>query len=235
MIYKLFDLYWDIETKFKKTSIYLQDYICLSDVSADVKIKITDEEIKDEQKKYPGYDEIYHELICIFRHISQEILLYDGIFVHSSVVALDNQGYMFLGKSGAGKSTHAMLWEKYFHGRAEIINGDKPIIRIINNEIYAYGNPWGGKEGKHINKRVRVRCGCFVVQSDVNRIRKLNSNECFKLMINQVTIRANPQLRIKFFELLNKFLSSVSFYVLECDISEEAVLTAYDFMRGEIQ
>ena len=235
MIYKLFDLYWDIETRYEKTRFFLKDYIYPSEMRADINIKITDEEIKNEILKYPGHDEVYHELICIFRHIAKEIISYDGMFMHSSVVSLDDQGYMFLGKSGVGKTTHAMLWESYFKGRAEIINGDKPIIRFIDNDIFAYGNPWGGKEGKHKNKRVKVKCGCFIVQSNINRIRKLTSEECFKLLLNQVVIPNETELKIKFYDLLNKLLTSIPFYILECDISDQAVLTAYNFMRSENQ
>ncbi|MDY3929790.1 MAG: hypothetical protein SOZ34_10575 [Clostridia bacterium] len=233
MIYKLFDLYWNIETKFKKTEEYLKDYLYPYDAGADESIKITNEEIQKELEAAPGYEPSYYEMICIFRHIAHDITAYDGMFIHSAVVSLDNNGYMFLGKSGAGKTTHAMLWEKYFDARAEIINGDKPIIRFLNNSVYAYGNPWGGKEGKHKNKCVKLKCGCFIVQSSVNRIRKLTSEETFRLILNSVAIPDEAELKIKFYDLLDKLLQTIPFYVMECDISDNAVLTAYKAMGSE--
>ena len=42
---------------------------------------------------------------------------------HSSVVSFQDKAYMFLGKSGTGKSTHSRLWLKYIEG-TELINDD---------------------------------------------------------------------------------------------------------------
>ena len=47
---------------------------------------------------------------------------------HSSVVSLEGYGYMFLGKSGTGKSTHSSLWLKHIEGTA-LVNDDNPVVR----------------------------------------------------------------------------------------------------------
>lgn len=50
---------------------------------------------------------------------------------HSSVVSYQNGGYMFLGVSGTGKSTHSSLWLKYIEG-TELVNDDNPVVRILD-------------------------------------------------------------------------------------------------------
>ena len=50
---------------------------------------------------------------------------------HSSVVSYQGRGYMFLGQSGTGKSTHSSLWLKYIEG-TELVNDDNPVVRICD-------------------------------------------------------------------------------------------------------
>lgn len=64
---------------------------------------------------------------------------YDCFLMHGAVTAVNGAGYMFFtATSGTGKSTHVGLWKKYFDD-VEIINGDKPFIRVTGNEVRVYG------------------------------------------------------------------------------------------------
>ena len=66
------------------------------------------------------------------------------LLFHSSVIAYNGAGYMFLGKSGTGKSTHSRLWLQNNQG-AELLNDDNPAVRIHPDGIRVYGTPWSGK------------------------------------------------------------------------------------------
>lgn len=48
---------------------------------------------------------------------------------HSSAVSCQGRGYMFLGVSGTGKSTHSGLWLRHVGG-SELLNDDNPVVRI---------------------------------------------------------------------------------------------------------
>jgi len=65
--------------------------------------------------------------------------LYNGMILHSSCVTKQNNAYLFLGKSGAGKSTIAELAGEY--GSYKIIADDLILIRNINNDFYAFSIP----------------------------------------------------------------------------------------------
>ena len=41
---------------------------------------------------------------------AQAVILREGLSIHASAVVSDGKAYLFLGKSGTGKSTHARLW-----------------------------------------------------------------------------------------------------------------------------
>ena len=55
------------------------------------------------------------------------------------------RGYLFLGHSGTGKSTHARQWLAAFDD-AWLLNDDNPILRVMEDgEVRVYGSPWSGK------------------------------------------------------------------------------------------
>ncbi len=70
---------------------------------------------------------------------------YHGVlFMHSSVTLYNGRGYLFLGHSGTGKSTHSRMWRESVEG-AELLNDDNPCVRIFpDGTARVYGTPWSG-------------------------------------------------------------------------------------------
>ena len=80
-------------------------------------------------------------LRCFF---AQNILLHKGLSLHASCVVRDGEGYLFMGRSGTGKSTHSRLWIEAFPG-TELLNDDNPAVRILPDGPRVFGTPWSGK------------------------------------------------------------------------------------------
>lgn len=96
------------------------------------------------------------------------------LLIHSSSVICDGKAYLFQGKSGTGKSTHAALWIDTIPG-AELLNDDNPVIRISREGVpMAYGSPWSGKT--HCYRNVAAPIGAFVriVRADHNELCRLD-------------------------------------------------------------
>ncbi len=70
---------------------------------------------------------------------------YHGVlFMHSSVTLYRGRGYLFLGRSGTGKSTHSRMWRESIEG-AELLNDDNPCVRVFpDGTARVYGTPWSG-------------------------------------------------------------------------------------------
>jgi len=67
-----------------------------------------------------------------------------GVELHAcGVVDAEGRGHLFLGQSGAGKSTMARLWQKT--GKAQILSDDRIILRERGNRLWMYGTPWHGE------------------------------------------------------------------------------------------
>jgi hypothetical protein len=67
-----------------------------------------------------------------------------GVEVHGcGLIDGDGGGHLFLGHSGAGKSTTTQLWKSARN--AEILSDDRIILRLHDGELWMYGTPWHGE------------------------------------------------------------------------------------------
>ena len=156
---------------------------------------------------------------------------YDTLMVHASVTACDDCGYMFLGKSGTGKSTHSSLWLKHIEG-TELLNDDNPVIRIIDDKAYVYGTPWSGKTPCY--KNMSMPLGAFVrlSQAPHNKIRQVRGIEAFaSLMPACSCMRWDGASVSQLYKTVEKVISCVSAYHLECLPDEDAARVCHTSIK----
>jgi len=106
---------------------------------------------------------------------------------HSSVVSYQGHGYMFLGQSGTGKSTHSALWLKYVKGTA-LVNDDNPVVRIWDNgQVRVYGSPWSGKTPCYRNVSYPLGAIVRLSQAPYNKIRPLRAIEAYAALVPSIS------------------------------------------------
>ena len=106
---------------------------------------------------------------------------------HSSVVSYQGRGYMFLGHSGTGKSTHSSLWLKYIEG-TELVNDDNPVVRVLeNNEVRVYGSPWSGKTPCYRNVSYPVGAIVKLSQAPFNKIEPLKGIKAYAVVVPSIS------------------------------------------------
>jgi hypothetical protein len=70
----------------------------------------------------------------------------EGVELHAlGLVDYDGSGYLFLGHSGAGKSTTARLWQS--EPGVKLLSDDRIILRKKDSQYWMYGTPWHGDAG----------------------------------------------------------------------------------------
>jgi hypothetical protein len=70
----------------------------------------------------------------------------EGVELHAlGLVDRDGSGYLFLGHSGAGKSTTARLWMA--QPGVKLLSDDRIILRKQDGNFWMYGTPWHGDAG----------------------------------------------------------------------------------------
>lgn len=160
------------------------------------------------------------------------LLLHNGLMLHSSAVVYEGRVYLFSGPCGTGKSTHTRLWQSVFGEAAQVINDDKPALRCIEGTWYAYGTPWCGKDGINQNIKAPIAGICFLKQAPHNRIRRLNPFEATRKIMAQTIHRfCSAQMLDLMLGHLEKLVQLVPVYELENRPEPEAARLSYETMR----
>lgn len=162
--------------------------------------------------------------------VSGKLLEFGVLVIHASAVVLDGEAYLFVADSGVGKSTHTALWLEHFGDRAYIINDDKPAVKSEDGTFYVYGTPFSGESEINVNARAPLKAVCLLERGTTNVIRKMTVREAIFPLMNQV-VRTKKEGRLDcLVTLLDKLFLNIPVYFMQCDISREAVETAYAAM-----
>lgn len=106
------------------------------------------------------------------------------LLMHASVIAHNGKGYLFLGKSGTGKSTHTSLWLKHIPG-SHLLNDDNPVVHVDSSskQVTVYGSPWSGKTPCYRNESMPVGGFVRLEQAPQNEISQENVVRAFAALL----------------------------------------------------
>ncbi len=168
------------------------------------------------------YSDAYLETLALYRKIAERTPAYDAVLFHGSVLSLDGDGYLFTAPSGTGKSTHARLWRERFGDRVRMVNDDKPLLRIKDDAVIAYGTPWNGKHHLGENCSARLRGICRLSRGAENRIESVSWEEVYPLLLQQTYRPHTSEMLAKTLRLVGRIGSAVPLYHLHCNMEPEA-------------
>ena len=221
------------EGKYPELKTFFKDYL-VENTEPDYILTWTDEEILAEQELVPNenFPLSYLETLTALRKVSEIFPQHNRLLIHGASISYKDKAYLFCAPSGTGKSTHIRLWKEYLGNDVEIVNGDKPFVSLDNDVPIIYGTPWAGKENWHRNCTYPLDGVCFLKRGTQNAIRKLTPAECLPLLMKQVYLPKNTISAGNTLELVDKLINRVPFYLLECDISEQAVKCSFEALTG---
>ena len=140
------------------------------------------------------------------------------VLFHAAVVSHEGRGYMFLGPSGTGKSTHARLWMKYIEG-VELVNDDNPVVR----DGIVYGSPWSGKTACYRNVEYPLGGIVLLSQAPYNKIYRLRGLQAYAALVPSISgMRWDARIADGLHETENRLAAEVPVWHLECLPDEEA-------------
>ena len=187
---------------------------------------IADKEFRTIRASIQWEDEYASQILCSMLRIafSQALLREDGIGIHASAIAHNGKCFLFLGKSGTGKSTHAALWLQHIEN-SELINDDNPAIRIQDNIAYAYGTPWSGKTPCYKNIGLPIAKITRLQQAPANIHRRLSDIEAFTALLPSCSvIKQDKRLYEKLCDKLTWLAEHTHIAYLQCLPDKEAVM-----------
>lgn len=227
--YRIADLIVNMEAM-GKTVTQAEKYLTKNSDTADITLTYTPETCKRILEAHPEITEESCVYIMLGKAFADGLLDYNGLVLHSSAIAYENNAYLFSADSGTGKSTHTNLWKQCFNG-AEVINDDKPALRYIDGKFYAYGTPFSGSTPINKNVRIPLKAICFLERGETNSIEQITNNaEIIKLFLPQTLRHVSKDKANKLFDIMDTLIKNVPFYRLTCLPNEDAARLAYEIM-----
>ena len=141
---------------------------------------------------------------------------------HAAVIGHGGRGYLFLGKSGTGKSTHTFLWYKNIPG-CDLMNDDNPVVRIVDGQPVIYGTPWSGKTPCYRNMELPLGGFVQLAQAPHNEIRRLKGITAYAALVPSISgKRWDKAIADGLHETENALASTVPVWHLDCLPDEAA-------------
>ncbi len=175
------------------------------------------------------------ESTAIYRKMAEKLTEYDAFIFHGAVIEYKKRAYLFTAKSGVGKTTHVRLWHKRFPKDVSVLNGDKPIIRLVNGEVFAAGTPWRGKEGYGKPGMLPLSGIAFLERGENNEAYPVKSDEVLLKFATQAYIPRTEGAG-KILALFDKILARVPLVALKCNMNPDAADVALKaFLEAETE
>ena len=214
-----------IDNKHKFIVALAKDYITDSEPAFTVS---ADEADVSREREASGseFSDGYLESIVVFRKIAERLPEFDAVVFHGAVLNKGGKAYAFTAKSGVGKTTHTRLWLSEFGDEVHYLNGDKPVLRLIDGKPYAFGTPWRGKEGYGRAESAPLEAIALLERAEQNTAEPIPYSEGTVRLMKQIYIPKNRACALLAMRVADRILTTVRFVELKCNMDKEAAHVA---------
>lgn len=158
------------------------------------------------------------------------VLEADGVILHASFIEHEGKAILFTAPSGTGKSTQAELWAE--HRDADIINGDRVVIRLIEGQPFACGIPFAGSSKYCKKKTLPLAAIVYLGQAPSTSISRLTGITAFTHIWWECTVNTwNPEDVEKATGIVLDTISKVPVFHLNCTPDESAVIALEEELK----
>lgn len=164
--------------------------------------------------------------------LSSLMLKKGAVILHASFIIWEGKAILFSAPSGTGKTTQAELWQSVL--QAEIINGDRAVLRIEEGCLWAFGLPFDGSSGICQNRKAPVLGIAVLEQAERNYVQRLPQPEAVKWLYSQAALeRWRCEDINHMFRLLESFTNQVAVVKLSCLPDKDAVYMLKAFLEED--
>ena len=226
-----------LETLYEKSFKFFKDFITVANPEFSISAKQQDIE-RQLQEEYKESNNLQLDTSLESRALQQlltERLIDEKVLLmHGSVVAKNNQAYLFSAPSGTGKTFHTFLWLVNCPD-AIVVNGDKSFIKFSDDGTppLACGSPWAGKENMYTNTMVPLKAIVLLERTEDNHIEQISFANAFPTLLQQTYRPEDPEKMRKTLQLLQRLDPAVSFWRFQCNnFKADSFPTAYRALTG---
>jgi hypothetical protein len=155
-----------------------------------------------------------------------------GALLHASGLYINGRGYIFPGKSGAGKSTITRQFA--VRGDTGLLSDDRIVVRKIDGAFKAYGTPWPGEARIAFNKSVPLAGIFFINHGSANQIKEISPQKALARLLPVTSIPwYDREVMDKILTFCEDLISSVPIYELDFKPSVEVVDVLEQFVSAQ--
>lgn len=177
-----------------------------------------------------GYEKTLTES-ALFRlcDMVSALLYSNAVIIHASYIICNGKAILFSAPSEGGKSTQAELWHKY--QGAEIINGDRAVIKKEKDGWQVYSLPMCGSSGICKRKSAPLSAIVMVEKAETNQVEHLSTIKKLNYILPQLTFEKYKQHDFeKLTTLLDGIIADCPILCLKCKPDKGATQT----LKGEL-
>ena len=159
--------------------------------------------------------------------LDQILLMYflaqrEGALFHAAGIDINGKGYIFPGKSGAGKTTLSRQFVAKNH--QGLLSDDRIVIRKNDARFMAYGTPWPGEGKIAVNKSVPLNGIFFIIHGRSNRIEEIKPANAFEKLLPVVSVPwYDKEIMLKIISFCEDLTSRIPAYTLHFKPDTEMV------------
>ena len=228
-----------VHSLFDSTKDYCRNYLTEEDAEFEVVVTPGDlafeqaellAEAKAEGMKPRKFTDPFLDRAAIQRKFADYLFTHSILLCHGSTVAVDGKAYLFTAKCGTGKSTHTRLWRQVFGERAQMVNDDKPFLKLTKTGVLACGAPWSGKHGLDTNITVPLGGICILERGPKNTIQPITPAEALPRLLHETYCPAGQAERFE--ALVTRLAETVPLWRMTCTKDPQAAQVAFDAMSA---
>ncbi len=227
---------------FASTAQYFRAY--LTEETPDFSLAVTAQSLQFEQAQLDAeaaaegfrrrrFTDPFLERAAVQRAFAEALFGRDTLLLHGSCVAVDGAAYLFMARSGTGKSTHTRLWREAFGQRAIMVNDDKPFLQLREDAVYACGSPWSGKHGLDSNVRLPLRSICILTRGAENRIRPMAWEAALPMLLHESYRPLDEEKASRMEAMVTNLAQRIPLWQMECTKDPQAAQIAFAAMSAK--
>lgn len=152
----------------------------------------------------------------------KQLLLRRACILHASYIDVGGYAVLFTGPSDIGKTTQADLWLE--HAGAQIINGDRALLRCREGIWHAFGYPCCGTSGICVNKTLPLGMIVVLEQAKENAVVQLSMSQKIRCLVSATELYPWESMELDLaFSLAEQMAAQVPIVKLRCRPDAEAV------------
>ncbi len=197
---------------------------------------VSAEEIAAGKKVFPEEREEYIEEMRLVTAAGTALLPFGRAVFHCTAFVWRQKAWLFAAPSGTGKTTQYRLWKLLFGDEVQMLNGDKPVLKIEENGAAVYPSPWRGKE--NMGNSISAPLGGIIIleQAQENSIRRLSPKEAAgRIYLQFLFARETKEQLLAVCSLESRLLSTAPVWLLKNRGDEASALLCKKTLEKELE